>query len=85
MYNCFPDAPGRTTAAIHDLDVGEAIPIKQHAYRVNPVKREYNIRKEVEYIYVEEWNRGTSMELPMCSSSVPSLMVAFDFLPIFEK
>ena len=34
----FPDAPGRTTAAIHDVDVGEAIPIKQHAYRVNPVK-----------------------------------------------
>ena len=52
MYNCFPDAPGRTTAAIHDVDVGEAIPIKQHAYRVNPVKREYNIRKEVEYIYI---------------------------------
>ena len=35
----FPDAPGWTTPVIHDVDVGEAIPIKQHANRVNPVKQ----------------------------------------------
>ena len=34
---------------MHDVDVGEAMPIKQHAYRVNPVKHEY-ICKEVEYM-----------------------------------
>ena len=34
----FPDAPDRTTAAIHDVDMGEAMPIKQHTYRVNPIK-----------------------------------------------
>ena len=45
----FPDVPGWTTAAIHDVDVGEATPIKQHAYRVNPIKRKC-IRKEVEYM-----------------------------------
>ena len=26
----FPNAPGKTTAAVHDVDVGEAVPIKQH-------------------------------------------------------
>ena len=26
----FPDAPGRTTAAVHHVDVGDAAPIKQH-------------------------------------------------------
>ena len=45
----FPDAPGRTNAASHDVDVGEAMPIKQYAYQVNPVKREY-ICKEAEYM-----------------------------------
>ena len=45
----FPDVPGRTTAAVHDVDIGGAMPIKQHAYRVNPAKREC-IRKEVEYM-----------------------------------
>ena len=45
----FPDAPGITTAAVHAVDVGEAVPIKQHPYRVNPVKRDY-IRKEMAYM-----------------------------------
>ena len=34
----FPDVPGQITAAIHDVDMGDAMPIKQHAYRVNPIK-----------------------------------------------
>ena len=35
----FPYAPGQTDAAIHDVNVGKAMPIKQHAYRVNPIRR----------------------------------------------
>jgi len=34
----FPDTPGRTQAAYHDVDVGQAQPVKEHPYRVNPVK-----------------------------------------------
>ena len=45
----FPDTPGITTAAIHDVVMGEAVPIKQHPYHVNPIKRDY-IRKEVAYM-----------------------------------
>ena len=45
----FPDAPGSTQAAYHDVDVGKAQPVKQHPYRVNPVKRQA-IRKEVDYM-----------------------------------
>ena len=45
----FPDVPGRTIAAIHDVDIGGVMPIKQHTYRVNPAKREC-IHKEVEYM-----------------------------------
>ncbi len=45
----FPDAPKKTNVVVHDVDVGEAEPIKQHPYRVNPQKREI-MRKEVEYM-----------------------------------
>jgi len=45
----FPDTPGITTAVVHDMDVGEAVPIKQHPYRVNPAKRDC-ISKEVAYM-----------------------------------
>lgn len=33
----------------HDIDVGDATPIKQHPYRANPVKRQI-FHKEVNYI-----------------------------------
>lgn len=45
----FGDMPSRTTVIEHDIDVGNAVPIKQHAYRVNMAKREM-INKEVDYL-----------------------------------
>jgi len=36
----FPDAPGRTVAASHDVDVNTAHPVKQHPYQMNPTKLE---------------------------------------------
>ncbi|KAF7657930.1 hypothetical protein LDENG_00020310, partial [Lucifuga dentata] len=35
----FNDSPTQTNVLHHDIDVGEHVPIKQHAYRVNPTKR----------------------------------------------
>ena len=35
----FSDVPSRTDTIIHDVDVGDAQPIKQHPYRLNPQKR----------------------------------------------
>jgi len=34
----FPDTPGRTQVAYHDVDVGQVQPVKQYPYKVNPVK-----------------------------------------------
>ncbi|XP_068242408.1 uncharacterized protein [Palaemon carinicauda] len=36
----FQDVPGRTNILEHDVDVGEASPIKQSPYRLNPFKRD---------------------------------------------
>ena len=38
-----------TTLACHDVDVGNARPIKQHPYRLNPGKLAI-LRKEVDYM-----------------------------------
>ena len=45
----FPDVPGKARGAEHDVDVGDAAPIKQHPYRLGPEKQEA-MRKEVEYM-----------------------------------
>ncbi len=45
----FKDVPGRTSVLQHDVDVGDAHPIKQHPYHVNPYKREV-MKAEVEYL-----------------------------------
>ena len=50
LVDLFPDTPWRTTLVHHDVEVGDAHPIKQHLYRLNPVKIEA-IKKEVEYVY----------------------------------
>ena len=47
--NLFSDVPGRTTAIAHDIDVGDNRPIKQHAYRANPLKR-LQLQKEVKFM-----------------------------------
>ena len=34
----FPDVPSRTAMMSHDVDVGDAVQVKQHTYRLNPSK-----------------------------------------------
>ena len=45
----FPDVPHKTTLMYHDVDVGDATPIKQHPYRLNPEKAEH-LKKEITYM-----------------------------------
>ena len=45
----FKNDPGRTNVIEHDVDVGEANPIKQGPYRLNPSKNNI-VNKEVDYM-----------------------------------
>jgi hypothetical protein len=45
----FPDTPGKAVDVTHDVDVQGADPIKQHPYRVGPLKQEA-MKKEIEYM-----------------------------------
>ena len=45
----FPDVPSKTNLIEHDVDVGDSAPIKQHPYRISPMKKEL-LDKEVQYM-----------------------------------
>ena len=45
----FPDVPSKTNLIEHDVDVGDSAPIKQHPYRVSPMKKEL-LDQEVQYM-----------------------------------
>ena len=46
----FPDIPSRTDKIYHDVDIIDGSkPVKQHPYRMNPVKQQY-LREEVQYL-----------------------------------
>lgn len=65
----FNDIPTQTTVLQHDINVENAIPIKQHPYRVNITKRSV-MKKEVEYLL------ENGLAKPSCSAwSSPCLLV----------
>ena len=45
----FPDIPTRTDKIYHDVIVEDSKPVKQHPYRMNPLKRKY-LQDEVNYL-----------------------------------
>ncbi|XP_072051590.1 uncharacterized protein [Amphiura filiformis] len=45
----FPDTPSVTCAAMHDIDVSDTPPIKQHPYRLNPQKMKC-LKQEIDYM-----------------------------------
>ena len=53
----------------HDIDVGDSVPIKQHPYHVNPVKRAV-LKKEVEYMLL-----NNIAEPSMSAWSSPCILV----------
>lgn len=84
-FKClFKDVPTLTNVLHHDIDVKDARPIKQHAYRVNHVKRAV-MRQEVDYLL------ENGLAKPSCSPwSSPCILVpkpdgSFRFCTDFRK
>ena len=48
LYHLFPNIPTRTDQIYHDVIVEDSKPIKQHPYRMNPLKQKY-LQDEVKY------------------------------------
>ncbi len=65
----FSDVPTVTNVLEHDIDVGDHHPVKQNAYRINPVKREI-MKKETQYLI--QHGLAVPSSSPWCS---PCLLV----------
>ena len=64
-----PDVPNKTNLIEHNVDVGDSAPIKQHPYRVTPMKKEL-LDKEVQYMFEND-----IMEESQSNWSSPCILV----------
>ena len=80
----FPDTPSRTDQVLHDVDVGSATPIKQHPYRVNPLKLEI-MRKEVAYMLENDLIEASSSEWSSPCVLVPKPDGTYRFCTDFRQ
>lgn len=80
----FADVPGRTSVLTHDIDVSDSVPIKQHAYRVNPKKRAI-MKEEIEYVTSQYCHTQSSFRFCTGYRKVNKLTTADSFpLPRVE-
>ena len=75
----FPDVPNKTNLIEHDVDVGDSAPIKQHLYRVIPMKKEL-LDKEVQYML-----KNDIIEESQSNWSSPCILVPNPILYRLEK
>ena len=66
----FPDGPTETSIVYHDVEIGDAAPIKQHPYRVNPIKLKA-MREEIKYML-----QNGIIEFSNSDFSSPSMLVS---------
>ena len=80
----FPNVPSKTNLIEHDVDVGDSTTIKQHPYRVSPMKKEL-LDKEVQYML-----KNDIIEESQSNWSSPCILVpkhdgGFLFCTVFRK
>ena len=61
-YKHFPDVPSKTDKIFHDVDIGDSMPIKQHPYRMSPVKKEC-LKEEIQYLLENDFIEPSNSDL----------------------
>ena len=79
-----PDVPSKTNLIEHDVDVGDSAPIKQHPYRVSPMKKEL-LDKEVQYMLKNDIIEESQSNWSSPCILVPKHDVGFRFCTDFRK
>ena len=80
----FPDVPSKTNLIEHDVDVGDSAPIKQHPYRVSPMKKEL-LDKEVQYMLENDIIEESQSNWSSPCILVPNHEGGFRFCTDFRK
>ena len=84
FIDLFPDTPSQTDQVVYDVDVGEAVPIKQHPYKLNPLKFKV-IREEVTYLLENDLIEASINEWSLPCVLVPNLTKHIAFVLISDK
>ena len=79
----FPDVPGKTMAALHDIEVGDVRPMKQHPYRLNPIKLMH--LKKIKYMLDNDIIELSSSEWSSPCVLVPKLNGSYRFVTDYHK
>ena len=77
----FPDTPKRPKLVMHDVDVGNACPYKQHPYQVNPQKL-LHLQEEIEYMLENKLIEPSNSEWNSPCILVPKPDGSFGFVQI---
>lgn len=80
----FPDTPSQTDQVSHDVDVRTATPIKQHPYRVNPLKLKI-IREEIAYMLENDLIKASNSEWSSPCVLVPKPDGTYRFFTDFRQ
>ena len=80
----FQDVPGQTTVIYHDVDIGDAQPIKQHPYRVNPIKLKA-MRKEIQYMLKHDIIEPCISDFSSPSMLVPKPDKSYRFITDYRR
>lgn len=80
----FKDVPTKTTRICHDVDVGDVSPIKQHPYRMNPLKQEF-CRTELAYMLEHDIIEHSNSPWSSPCLLVPKPDGSFRFCTDFRK
>ena len=81
----FPDIPSRTDKIYHDVDIIEGSkPVKQHPYRMNPVKQQY-LREEVQYLLDNDFIEPSQSEWSSPCILVPNQTGHLECAQTIEK
>lgn len=80
----FPNVPKRTDFIYHDVDVGDANPIKQHPYRMNPLKQKH-CQTEIDYMLENDIIEPSSSPWSSPCLLVPKPDGSFRFCTDFRK
>ena len=80
----FSDVPSKTNLIEHYVDVGDSAPIKQHPYRVGPMKKEL-LAKEVQYMLKNDIKEESQSNWSSPCILVPKHDGGFRFCTDFRK
>ena len=80
----FSDNPTKTTLIYHDVDVGNASPIKQNPYRMNPIKMKH-LRDEIAYMLEHDIIEPSDSEWSSPCILVPKPDGSFRFCTDYRK